>query len=154
MARTSTSKNNATNVTMEELMSMMNQMIHNMDKIMDAYLAAEKTTTQSVKAQSVKAQSARTKSTIKSTTRSAKKSAPKQPVGSTSGKKSTWTPREQYLTEKYGDIETRKNYISVKKEVAAEMLSEAKATGNYWKKTEYGKELQKRVNERMGKANA
>ena len=64
-------------------------------------------------------------------------------------KKSTWIPREEYLTEKYGDIEQRRHFTDVRNAVKAELWAEYRQTGKWMPTNEYREELNKRINERI-----
>lgn len=86
-------------------------------------------------------------STDKNTKKSAKKRAPKKT------EEKPKKTREERLTEKYGDIDTRKKYIAVRNAVAAEMREEAEKTGNYWTKAQYKKELAARTTARWEEVN-
>ena len=87
--------------------------------------------------------------------KSAKKAAPKKPStqkkaekpAKTSAKK--WMTKEEYKAQ-FSEAD-RMAYGQIARSVKAEMLAEARASGNYWEPKEYKAELKARINARLVK---
>ena len=103
----------------------------------------------------------------KAVKKSTKKAAPKKPARTqkeaekivlerekeaknakkTSAKK--WMTKDEYKAQ-FSEAE-RMAYGQIARTVKAEMLAEARASGNYWEPKEYKAELKARINARLGK---
>ena len=85
--------------------------------------------------------------------RSAKKSAPKNTTKKSAEKKVEKPTRADALTQKYGNIDARKQFVEMTKVIAAEWREQYKATGKLVvEKKNYKKELYAEANRRLGRA--
>ena len=91
----------------------------------------------------------------KASKKSTKKAAPRKPStqkkaekpAKTSAKK--WMTKEEYKAQ-FSEAD-RMAYGQIARSVKAEMLAEARASGNYWEPKEYKAELKARINARLVK---
>lgn len=148
------------NMTNAEMINLINQMQNTMNILLAQIEENNKTTTKNTKKRSVKKSAPKDTTKKTTTTKTTKKSAQTKTNEETmkamkdAKVETTAKPtRADALTQKYGDLDARKQFVEMTKVIAAEWKAKYKETGKLVvERKNYKKELYAEANRRLGRA--